>query len=182
MQKVNILQPAIHYDAIRNRLTHDSMRLIYRSLIRYHRQSWRLSFMISFLVVASSIWPDRLIRGKKSLITTISNHRSISIWRRFINHFLIAVSLHHRRISTGQGILSGNRTNRRSMRRVQVCVLGLAMPPQIDLTLESSAAKLASEWLVTCMFSRVRDQVAALRERFAAYLTFMRFLACNRKK
>jgi len=68
------------------------------------------------------------------------------------------------------------------MRRVQIGVLSFAMPPQIDLTLESSAAELAGEWLEARVLSRVGDQVAALRECFAAYLTFMRFLACNRKE
>lgn len=55
-------------------------------------------------------------------------------------------------------------------------MLGLAMPPQIDLTLKSSAAEFAGERLVTRVLSRVRDQIAALRERFAAHLTFVRFL------
>lgn len=68
------------------------------------------------------------------------------------------------------------------MRRVQIGVLSLAVPPQVDLALESSAAELAGERLEARVFPRVRDQVAALRERFAAYLTFMRFLACNRKE
>lgn len=158
-----------------------SMRLIYRSRFRHHRRLRRSSFTFLFLAVASSIWPDCLIRSKELLIAPISN-RFVSIRRQIINHFLVAVSLHHRRISTGQGILSGNRANRRSMRRAYVGVLSLAVPPQIDFTLESSAAELAGEWLETRVLSRVRDQVAALRERFAAYLTFVRFLACNRKK
>lgn len=158
-----------------------SMRLIYRSRFRHHRWLRRSSFTLLFLAVASSIRPDCLIRGKELLIAPISNRRFVSIRRQIINHFLVAVSLHHRRISTGQGILSGNRANRRSMRRAYVGVLGLAVPPQIDLTLKSSAAEFAGEWLETRVLSRVRDQVAALRERFAAYLTFVRFLACNRK-
>lgn len=66
------------------------------------------------------------------------------------------------------------------MRRVEVGVLGFAMPPQVNLPLESSAAKLTGERLEARVFPRVRDQVAALRERLAAHLALMRFLACNK--
>lgn len=122
-----------------------------------------------------------LIREREApLIATISNRR--------LAHRLgglsiagLAASLHHRWISTGQGILPGNGANRRSMRRVEVGVLGLAMPPKIDLPLESTTAKLAGERLEARVLPRVRDQVAALRERLAAHLALMRFLACDRK-
>jgi hypothetical protein len=68
------------------------------------------------------------------------------------------------------------------MRRVEVGVLSLAVPPQIDLPLESSTAELAGERFEARMLPRVRDQVAALRKSLAAHLTFMRFFAWNRRK
>lgn len=69
------------------------------------------------------------------------------------------------------------------MRRlIEIGVLSLAVPPQVDLPLESSAAQLARERLETRVLSRMRDQVAALRERFAAYLTLVWLLACDRKQ
>lgn len=68
------------------------------------------------------------------------------------------------------------------MRRVEIGVLGLAMPSKVDLPLESSAAELAGERLETRVLPRMRDQIAALRERLAAHLTLVRFLACNKRK
>jgi len=68
------------------------------------------------------------------------------------------------------------------MRRIEIGVLGLAVPPQVDLPLESSAAQLARERLETRVLSRMRDQIAALREGFSAHLTLVRFLACDRKQ
>lgn len=59
-------------------------------------------------------------------------------------------------------------------------MLGLSMPSQVDLPLESSAAKLAGERLEARVLSRMRDQVTALRERLAAYLALVRLLTCNR--
>lgn len=108
--------------------------------------------------------------------------QSLSAETRQIVNRCLAASLHHRWISTGQGILPGNRTNRRSMGRVEVGVLGFAMPPQVDLPLKSSAAKLAGERLEARMFPRMRDQVAALRKRLAAHLALVRFFACDNKK
>lgn len=60
------------------------------------------------------------------------------------------------------------------MRGPEIGVLGLAVPPQIDLPLESSSAELASERLESRVFPRVRYQIATLGERLAAYLTLVR--------
>lgn len=114
------------------------------------------------------------------LIATISSRRSASIRRRIVSR-LLAVSLHHRWIPAGQGILSGNRADRWPVRRVQIGVLRLAVPPQVHLTLEGPAAEVAGERLEARVLPRVRDQVAALRERLAAHLTLVGLLACNRK-
>lgn len=92
-QKVNIFQPAIH-DAIRNRHTGDSTRLIYRSAIVVHD-------FISRSRVLNPAGPPGSRGDKKSLIATVSNRRSVSIRRQIINRFLVAASLHHRWISAG---------------------------------------------------------------------------------
>lgn len=99
-----------------------------------------------------------------------------SVWLSFENY-----SLHHRRIAVRQRVLAGDRADRRSLRRVQIGVLGLSMPSQVDLPLECPAAKLAGERFEARVLPRMRDQVTALWERFAAYLTLVRFLAWKRK-
>lgn len=48
------------------------------------------------------------------------------------------------------------------MRRVEIGVLGFAVPPQINLPLEGTAAQFAGEGLETRVLPRMRDQVAAL--------------------
>lgn len=60
-------------------------------------------------------------------------------------------------------------------------MLTLPVPPQIDLPLERLVAEAALKGLITRVLTHVRDQVAALRERFAAHHAFVRFLACNMK-
>lgn len=89
-------------------------------------------------------------------------------------------SLHHRRVAVGQRVLRRDRGDRRPLRGVQIRVLRLPVPSQVHLPLESSAAELAGERLEAGVLPRVRDQVTALRERLAAYLTLVRLLAWNR--
>lgn len=57
-----------------------------------------------------------------------------------------------------------------------VVVLTLAVPPQIDLTLEGLFAEAAGEGLVPGVLPHVRDQVGALAERLLADDAFVRLL------
>ena len=70
--------------------------------------------------------------------------------------------MHHRRIAVRQRVLAGDRADRRSLRRVQIGVLGLSMPSQVDLPLECPAAKLAGKRFEARVLPRMRDQVTAL--------------------
>lgn len=64
----------------------------------------------------------------------------------------------------------------------QIRVLCLLVASQIDLALERLVAQLAGEGLVAGVFAGVRYQVRALAEGFAAHLTLVRFLTCNRER
>lgn len=66
------------------------------------------------------------------------------------------------------------------MRRAEIGVLSLAVPPQVDLPLESSSAQLACERLESRVLPRVRYQIATLRERLATYLTLVRLFTCDK--
>lgn len=54
------------------------------------------------------------------------------------------------------------------------------MTPQVDLPLERSSADLATEWLVSRMFTAVCDEVGGLTESFAADLTLVGFFTCRK--
>lgn len=55
-------------------------------------------------------------------------------------------------------------------------MLGFFVSTQIDLTLEGSAANVASEWLESSVFPTVSDQVRTLAESLAAHSAFVRLL------
>ena len=57
-----------------------------------------------------------------------------------------------------------------------VRVLRLKVSTEIDFSLEGSSADLATEWLVPCVLSAVRDQIGGLAECFAANLTLVGLL------
>ncbi len=65
---------------------------------------------------------------------------------------------------------------------VQLGVLTLAVPPQVDFALESAAAVVASKRLVTSMLPRVGDQVGRLAESLTTDRAFVRLLTCKLKK
>lgn len=62
--------------------------------------------------------------------------------------------------------------------RADVRVLRLFVAPQVDLALERLVAQFAGERLVAGVLARVRDQVGALAERFAAHLALVGFFTC----
>ena len=66
--------------------------------------------------------------------------------------------------------------------RVELGVLALAVPPQVDFALESASAVVARERLVARVFARVRDQVRRLAERLTANGAFVRLFTFNLKK
>lgn len=66
--------------------------------------------------------------------------------------------------------------------RPQLRVLRLLVPPQVNLALEGASAQVARERLEARVLPRVRDQVGALGESFAAHGALVRLLAWNSHK
>ena len=58
-------------------------------------------------------------------------------------------------------------------------MLGLLVTAQVDLALKSAPTEVAGEGFVAGVLARVRDEVAALRERLAAHDALVRFLTCT---
>lgn len=56
-------------------------------------------------------------------------------------------------------------------------VLGLPVPPQIHLPLESLVAEAAGEGLVSGVFAHVRDEIGRLAERLGAHHALVGFLS-----
>lgn len=63
--------------------------------------------------------------------------------------------------------------------RADVRVLRLLVAPQVDLALECLVAQFAGKRFVAGVFARVRNQIGALAEGFAAHLALVGFLACG---
>ncbi len=64
-------------------------------------------------------------------------------------------------------------------RRVELGVLAFAVPPQVNFALESPAAVVAGERLVTGVLPRVGDQVGRLAKGFPADGAFVRLFTCS---
>lgn len=77
---------------------------------------------------------------------------------------------------------SSQRWGNRRHRAAHICMLTFAMAPQVDLSLERLIAHAALEWLITRMFSHVRNEVGALAERLLANYADVWFLTWKEKR
>lgn len=69
--------------------------------------------------------------------------------------------------------------HRHRLRRPDISMLCLPVPPEVHLPLERAAAELASEGLEAGVLPGVGDEVGALAEGLAADLALVGLLACG---